>query len=106
MANSCNQGCRASGAIKLHKSGMADCQAGNLELALQKLQQALSEIRQIGLQGYQVKILNNIGIVFELMGNKPRARAHYREALGLARVKLSDQAKLSRLVGANLARLS
>lgn len=98
--------CRASKFIKLHKSGMADCQAGNLEIAVVKLRLALHEVQKVGLECYQAKILNNLGIVLELMGNHQEAKRHYAAALGLAWRKVGKKATLCRVLGENLARVS
>jgi tetratricopeptide (TPR) repeat protein len=106
MAHSCKGGCRAQKFISLHKSGMADCESGDLDAALLKLQMALQEVRKIGLEGYQVKVLNNLGIVFETMGEKEEARHHYQAALWIARKKLGPRAKLFHVVDNNLARVS
>jgi hypothetical protein len=98
--------CRAQRFIRLHRSGMADCQSGDLDEAVVKLSMALLEVQNIGLECYQVKILNNLGIVFELKGNKKKARDHYQTAFSMARHKLGENAKLSQVVCKNLARVS
>ena len=98
--------CRAKRIINLHKSGMADCQSGDLDSAAGKLRQALEELREIGAECYQIKIINNLGIVHELKGDNQMARDHYRTAHGMALAKIGHKAKLSQVVGANLARVS
>ena len=100
------QTCRAQKFIKLHRGGMADCQSGDFDEAVVKLNLALVEVRSIGLECYQVKILNNLGIVFEMKGNEEKAKVHYQTAFVMARRKLGDEAKLCRVVGRNLARVS
>ncbi len=106
MAHTCNGGCWAKKFINLHKSGMADCQAGDLDSAVVKLQTVLREVRKIGVEGYQIKVLNNLGIVFESMGDMEEARHHYQAALWIARKKLGSKAKLFHVVDSNLARVS
>jgi len=98
--------CRAKRIVNLHRSGMAACQSGDLDGALGKLRQALEEVRQIGLECYQVKIMNNLGIVLELKGDNRAAREHYRAAHGMARGKLGPDSRLCQVVGTNLARVS
>jgi Flp pilus assembly protein TadD len=98
--------CKAKKIINLHKSGMADCQAGDLDSAVGKLKMALGEVRKIGLQGYQIKIMNNLGIVFELKGDQRKARGHYKAALVIARRKLGENAKLYQVVNENMARVA
>lgn len=98
--------CRAKRIINLHRRGMEECQAGNLEAAVDKLNRALAEVQKIGLECYQVKIINNLGIVFELMGDEQAAKNHYQTAHGMALAKIGGEAKLSQVVGANLARIS
>ena len=98
--------CRAKKIINLHRGGMADCQAGMLDSAAFKLKMALTEVRKIGLKCYQVKILYNLGIVFELMGNRQEARKHYQAALGAAGLKLGKETKLYQVVKRNLNRVS
>ena len=98
--------CRAKKIVNLHRGGMADCQAGKLDSAVLKLSLALAEVRKIGLACYQVKILNNLGIVFELMGNQQEARDHYQAALGAAGPKLTKETKLYQTVHNNLNRVS
>jgi hypothetical protein len=98
--------CRACKFIKLHKSGMADCQAGNLEAAAAKLKLALHEVQKIGLECYQAKIMNNLGLVFELMDNRRAAENHYKTALALVWGKLGKKTTLCRVLGDNLARVS
>lgn len=98
--------CRAKKIINLHKSGMADCQAGDLDSAVGKLRMALSEVKKIGLEGYQVKIMNNLGIVFEMKGDHSRARGHYKAALTIAQRKLGQGAKLYKVVNDNMARVA
>ena len=98
--------CRAKKIINLHRSGMQHCQSGDFEQAVVKLHLALDETRKIGLECYQVKILNNLGIVFELKGDSNQAREHYEQAHGMAVAKIGREAKLSRIVGDNLARVA
>lgn len=85
---------------------MEHCQSGNYDQALGRLRQALEETRKIGLQCYQVKILNNLGIVFELKGDKDQAKDHYQQAHSMAVAKIGHEARLSRVVGGNLARVA
>jgi predicted negative regulator of RcsB-dependent stress response len=98
--------CRAKKIINLHKSGMADGQSGDIDSAVGKLNMALRELRKIGLEGYQVKIMNNLGILFELRGDKQRAKDHYQAALAMAKHKLGNKAKLYQVVYKNMARVS
>ncbi len=98
--------CRAKKIINLHRDGMQYCQSGDFDQAVAKLHLALDETRKIGLECYQVKILNNLGIVFELKGDSNQAREHYAQAHGLAVAKVGREAKLSRIVGGNLARVA
>lgn len=98
--------CRAKKIIRLHRSGMADCHSGDFDEAVIKLSMALAEVQGIGLECYQVKIMNNLGLVFELRGNKNKARDHYQTALRMARHRLGDDAVLCQVVGRNLARVS
>ena len=104
MKKSCS--CKAMTAIRLHRRGMADCQSGDLDSAIDKLKTALAEIREIGLEGYQIKILNNLGVVCELKGDRRQARQYYQSAVAAAGRRLGPRAKLTRIVGANLARVA
>lgn len=98
--------CRAKKIVNLHRSGMAECQTGNLDAAVRKLKQALDEVGKIGLECYRVKILNNLGIVFELKGDTRAARDHYATAHVIALGRIGAESKLCRVIGANLARVS
>jgi tetratricopeptide (TPR) repeat protein len=98
--------CRAKRIITLNRTGMDDCHSGDFDSALEKLTQALKEVRKMGLECYQVKILNNLGIVFELQGNTQKAKDHYQAAHGIALQKLGGDAVLSQVVGRNLVRVS
>ena len=98
--------CRAKAFIKLHRRGMADCQSGDFDGAAQKLTAALAQVRRIGLECYQIKILNNLGIVHELKGDRPEARNYYGQALETVRRKLGSHTVLYKTVVANLARVS
>lgn len=97
--------CRAKQIIDLHRSGMHECQTGNCDVALEKLRLALDETRKIGLECYQVKILNNLGIIFELKGDNIQAKEHYQQAHVMAVKKVGHEARISRIVEGNLARL-
>ena len=85
---------------------MADCQAGDLDSAVGKLKLALGEVRKIGLDGYQVKIMNNLGIVFEMKGDQRKARGHYKAALAIARHRFGKRARLYQVVNQNMARVA
>ena len=98
--------CRAKAFINLHRRGMDDCQSGDFEGAASKLRAALDEVRQMGLECYQIKILNNLGIVHEMKGDRHEARAYYRKAFETAERRLGGHAALYKTVGANLARVS
>jgi len=100
------QACRAKRIINLHRTGMDACQSGDLDGAVGKLRTALREVRKIGLQCYQAKIMNNLGIVFELKGEPLEARDHYQAALEMAQDKLGGNAVLCQVMEENLERVS
>lgn len=98
--------CRIKRIIRLHKSGMEDCRSGNLDSAAEKLNEALQEVRKIGLECYQARILNNLGIIWELKGQPDRARHHYQAALSMVSQKLDQSAEICKTFEANLGRVS
>lgn len=100
------QACRAKRIINLHRTGMDACQAGDLDGALGKLRAALQEVRKIGLECYQAKIMNNLGIVFEMKGEPGKAKFHYQAALEMVQEKLGGNATLCRVMEQNLDRVS
>lgn len=100
------QACRAKYIINLHRTGMDACQAGDLEDAVGKLRAALHEVRKIGLECYQAKIMNNLGIVLEMKGEAREAKDHYQAALAMAQDKLGDHAALCQVMAKNLDRVS
>ena len=98
--------CRAKRIIDLHRTGMDACQSGDLEGAVGKLRTALTEVRKIGLECYQAKIMNNLGIVLEMKGQALEARDHYRAALEMAQNKLGGNTSLCQVMEKNLNRVS
>lgn len=98
--------CRAKHIINLHRTGMDACQSGDLESAVGKLRTALREVRKIGLECYQAKIMNNLGIVFEMKGEPLEARDHYQAALEMAQNKLGGDAVICQVMEENLDRVS
>ena len=100
------QQCRAKRIINLHRNGMDACRAGDLDGAVGKLRIALQEVRKIGLECYQAKIMNNLGIVLEMKGEPLEARDHYQAALAMAQNKLGGHAVLCQVMEQNLDRVS
>ncbi|MCB2228584.1 MAG: tetratricopeptide repeat protein [Desulfarculaceae bacterium] len=98
--------CRAKRIINLHRNGMDACNSGDLEGAVGKLRTALDEVRAIGLECYQAKIMNNLGIVLEMKGEPAQAREHYQAALEMIQGKLGGETVLGRVMAENLDRVS
>ena len=98
--------CRAKHIINLHRTGMDACQSGDLDGAVANLQAALQEVRKIGVECYQAKIMNNLGIVLEMQGEQLEARDHYQAALQMAQGKLGGNAAMCQVMEENLDRVS
>lgn len=78
----------------LNKTGMEACNGGRLVEAEANLRAALDEVRMLGSKCYEAKILNNLGIVYEVWGCADAARSHYEEAMKLVEEKIGRNNRL------------
>ena len=90
----------------LNRTGMEACRRGQFDEAEAKLLTALRIVQTRGGNCIEVKIHNNLGIVYELQGHPDKALDHYRNALELMKVKKAVKHPLHSRVIQSLARVS
>lgn len=89
----------------LNQSGMTDLNQGRTHEAREKLLNALAQVRAVGSVCYEAKILNNLGLVHQSLGNRAGAGRNYRQALTLVETKVGRTNVLYETISRNLERL-
>lgn len=96
LASGCSGGCRAKTLSRFNRQGMSACQAGNLEEAASLLAQGVALARECGVDMYEAKLRNNLGLVFTLMRRTQDADQEFDAALGLVDSRLGRENALYR----------
>lgn len=103
--------CRVSITGSLSRQGMDACLQGNHDKALALLNEALQSVRAFkackpkAAAVQESRILNNIGLVHQLAGNRETARIRFDQALALLAEQGHTDTPLSQVVAANRAKL-
>jgi len=90
---------------RLNRNGMEACRKGQFKDAELQLLTALELARTQGIKCTEIKIHNNLGIVYELQGHPEKALHHYRNALDLVKEKAAANHPLSIRITQSLARV-
>ena len=80
---------RRAESIRLNNEGIELQSMNQFQEALEKLQQALNIVREIGEQQGEGSILSTIGISYKGLGNSPRALEFFQQAL-TTQIKIND----------------
>ncbi|MEV4767857.1 tetratricopeptide repeat protein, partial [Micromonospora humida] len=75
----------------LYQRGWARSSTGRPRPALEDYRQALTRYQQAGHRGNEAVTLNNIGHVYDRLGDRQRALDHYHQALPISR-EVGDRA--------------
>ena len=89
----------------LNRDGMDLCQMGDFQGAKSLLEDALERARFIGSKCFESKILNNLGIVCELEGNRVMAADCFSQAVDVLRGGRLDGSPLDLALRRNLERM-
>ncbi len=73
--------CLANAVGKLNRQGMEFCNQGKFHEGLTLLRQALQVCQEGEFKTYEVKILNNIGLVLQMQSEFSQAAVFFEEAL-------------------------
>jgi len=82
---------RNAEAVRLSQEGAQQFNRGQIREALEKFQQALVIVREIGDRQGEGALLNNIGAVYRNLGQYPKALEFYQQALAI-RKEIGDKA--------------
>ncbi len=97
-SSGCSGGCKAKALTRYNRQGMSACQAGNLEEAAGLLGQGVALAKKCGVNMYEAKLRNNLGLVFTLMQRPQDADREFGEALRLVDSKLGRENSLYRRI--------
>jgi CHAT domain-containing protein/Tfp pilus assembly protein PilF len=82
---------RKAEAVRLNEEGVQQLNRGQFREALQKFQQALVIVREIGERKGEGVLLSSIGLVYDNLGQYPKALDFYQQALAI-RKEVGDKA--------------
>ena len=105
-ASGCSGGCRAKALTRYNRQGMSACQAGNLEEAVSLLGQGVALARKCGVDMYEAKLRNNLGLVLTLMRRTGEADREFGEALRLVDTRLGRENPLYRRIEGQRAQVT
>ena len=97
-ASRCSGGCRAKLLSGYNRRGMSACQAGNLTEAAALLEEGVALAGKCGVDMYEAKLRNNLGLVLTLTGRAQDADRQFGEALRLVDQRLGRENALYRRI--------
>lgn len=98
-------GCRAKALTSFNKQGMKACQAGDLEEAADLLKQGVALAEQFGVDMFEAKLRNNLGLVLVLMRREEAAVGEFEKAMRLVDARLGRDNALYRRIAKQRAEL-